>query len=37
MWIVDFGVDWSEGEAALHEVPLTHVLQQIEPEHDNTK
>ena len=30
-WIVDFGHEMSEGEAALHEAPFAHVLSMVKP------
>jgi hypothetical protein len=32
MWIVDFGVDMSEAEAALYEAPFEYVRQRVRPE-----
>lgn len=31
LWIVDFGVDMSEAEAALYEKPYTHVREHVKP------
>jgi hypothetical protein len=31
-WIIDFGNEMSEGEAALYEVPFAHVVQHIKPD-----
>ena len=33
-WIIDFGVDRTEQEAALYEVPFAHVLQEVKPMRD---
>ncbi len=30
-WIIDFGVDMSEADAMLYEVPFAHVLEQVRP------
>ncbi|HSW42281.1 MAG TPA: DNA methyltransferase, partial [Patescibacteria group bacterium] len=32
MWIIDFGVNMTESEAALYEAPFEHVRQQVRPE-----
>jgi len=31
MWIIDFGVDMSQEEAALYELPFEHVRQHVQP------
>jgi hypothetical protein len=31
-WIVDFGIDMPEAEAALYEAPFTHVLREVRPQ-----
>ena len=31
MWIIDFGVDMPEAEAALYEAPFEHVLAEVKP------
>ena len=33
-WIVDFGTDRTEQEAALYEIPFTHVLREVKPMRD---
>ncbi len=30
-WVIDFGTDLSEGEAALYEAPFAHVLEKVKP------
>lgn len=30
-WIVDFGIDMSQDEAALYEIPFLHVLKEVRP------
>jgi type II restriction/modification system DNA methylase subunit YeeA len=37
MWIVDFGWNMSEGEAALYEAPFSHVLDKVKPERDGNR
>jgi hypothetical protein len=37
MWIIDFGVDMPEGEAALYEAPFQHVLQHVKPMRDKNR
>lgn len=37
MWIVDFGIDMSEREAALYEAPFEHVRAVVKPERDKVK
>ena len=32
MWIIDFGVDWSEAEAALYEAPFEYLVKNVRPE-----
>ncbi|MCY3691497.1 MAG: hypothetical protein OXH30_05795, partial [Chloroflexi bacterium] len=32
MWIIDFGVDMSEGDAALYEAPFEYVVANVKPE-----
>ena len=34
-WIIDFGVDMPEEDAALYEVPFEHIRFQVKPERDN--
>ena len=34
MWIVDFGIDMSEDEAALYEAPFEHVVAKVKPKRD---
>ncbi|MCC6626919.1 MAG: class I SAM-dependent DNA methyltransferase, partial [Chloroflexi bacterium] len=34
MWIVDFGVDMTEAEAALYELPFEYVRAKVKPERD---
>jgi len=33
-WIIDFGTDTSEAEAALYEIPFQHVFKYVKPERD---
>ena len=35
MWIIDFGVDMSETEAALYEAPFEYVREHVRPERDD--
>lgn len=37
MWIVDFGVNMSEEEAALYEVPFEYVRQHVKPARDKVR
>jgi hypothetical protein len=37
MWIIDFGVDRPEAEAALFEAPFAHVLEHVKPSRDGNK
>ena len=37
MWIVDFGVDMPEHEAALYEAPFEHVTKHVKPERDKNR
>jgi SAM-dependent methyltransferase len=37
MWIVDFGIDRSEGEAALYEAPFEYVREHVRPERIGNK
>jgi type II restriction/modification system DNA methylase subunit YeeA len=37
MWIIDFGVDMTESEAALYEAPFRHVEQNVKPERQKNK
>ncbi|HEY5436151.1 MAG TPA: type IIL restriction-modification enzyme MmeI, partial [Candidatus Limnocylindrales bacterium] len=37
MWIIDFGVDMSEHEAALYEAPFKYVLEHVRPERTKNK
>ena len=37
MWIVDFGVDMSETEAALYEQPFEYVRRHVKPERDKVR
>ena len=37
MWIIDFGVDMPETEAALYEAPFEHLRANVKPERDNHK
>ena len=34
MWIIDFGIDMPEAEAALYEAPFEHVLAEVKPMRD---
>jgi len=34
MWIIDFGADMSEAEAALYEAPFEHVVSHVKPTRD---
>ena len=34
MWIIDFGVDMSESDAALYEAPFEHVVANVKPERE---
>jgi len=34
MWIIDFGIDMSEKEAALYEVPFQYVIENVRPERE---
>ena len=34
MWIVDFGIDMSETDAALYEAPFEHVVANVKPKRD---
>ncbi|ODU38812.1 MAG: hypothetical protein ABT03_08455 [Comamonas sp. SCN 67-35] len=36
-WIIDFGVDMSEGDAALFETPFAHVARHVKPLRDQNK
>ena len=36
-WIVDFGHEMSESEAALHEAPFAHVLSMVKPLRDGNR
>ena len=36
-WIVDFGHEMSEGEAALHEAPFAHILSVVKPLRDGNR
>ena len=33
-WIIDFGADRKEKDAALYEIPFTHVLSKVKPQRD---
>jgi len=33
-WIIDFGADYTEQEAALYEIPFAHVLREVKPMRD---
>ena len=33
-WIVDFGIDMSEADAALYEAPFAHVLRAVQPQRE---
>ena len=37
MWIVDFGVDMPEADAALYEAPFEYVLANVKPGRDNNR
>ena len=37
MWIIDFGVDMPEHEAALYEAPFAHVLEHVKPHRDKVR
>ena len=37
MWIIDFGVDMSESEAALYEVPFEYIKERVMPERVKNK
>ena len=37
MWIVDFGTDMPEQEAAQYEQPFAHVLREVKPKRDTNK
>jgi hypothetical protein len=37
MWIVDFGVDMPEFEAALFEAPYEHARKHVKPKRDEVK
>jgi type II restriction/modification system DNA methylase subunit YeeA len=37
MWIIDFGVEMPEKEAALYEAPFQHVLEHVKPERDENR
>ena len=37
MWIIDFGVDMSEEDAALYEAPFEHVLANVKPTRINNR
>ena len=34
MWIIDFGIDMPEAEAALYEAPFEHVVAEVKPRRD---
>ncbi|MDG4555064.1 MAG: class I SAM-dependent DNA methyltransferase [Candidatus Competibacter sp.] len=36
-WVIDFGADLSEGEAALYEMPFAHVLAKVKPVRMNNR
>jgi len=36
-WIIDFGGEMSEGEAALYEAPFTYVLEYVKPEREQNR
>ena len=35
MWIIDFGTEMSEADAALYEVPFEHIRSVVKPQRDN--
>jgi type II restriction/modification system DNA methylase subunit YeeA len=37
MWIIDFGVEMTEKEAALYEEPFAYVLEHVKPERDQNR
>ena len=37
MWIIDFGYDMTEQEAAKYELPFQHVLEHVKPDRDRNK
>ena len=37
MWIIDFGVDMPEADAALYEAPFEYVLENVKPGRDNNR
>ena len=37
MWIIDFGTDMSEFDAALYEVPFAHVVANVKPDRVNNR
>jgi type II restriction/modification system DNA methylase subunit YeeA len=37
MWVVDFGTEMSEAEAALYENPFEYVLKKVKPERENNR
>jgi hypothetical protein len=37
MWIIDFGIDLSETEAALHEAPFEYVREHVRPERQGSR
>ena len=37
MWIVDFGIDMSEADAALYEAPFEHVVANVKPDRVNNR
>ena len=36
-WVIDFGTDTSEADAALYEMPFEYVVQNVKPERDKNK
>ncbi len=36
-WIIDFGTDMEEAQAAFYEVPFAHVLQYVKPDRDKQR
>ncbi len=37
IWIIDFGTDITESNAALYEAPFQHILKHVKPERDNNR
>ncbi|MBI3275712.1 MAG: class I SAM-dependent DNA methyltransferase, partial [Methylocystis sp.] len=37
MWVIDFGWEMSEREAAMYEAPFAHVIEHVKPERDKNR